>query len=187
MSETITTISELILKSLYLFIPAAVANIMPVLVKKINFLNYPIDFGKEYKGKRIFGDHKTFRGFFFGILGAMLVVLLQKYLTRYPNFAELTLIDFSKVNAFLCGFLLGFGVLAGDAIKSFFKRRANIAPGKPWIPFDQLDLLFGALIFTSFVYLPPLKVIIFAFIAGPLLHIGFNLLGYYLGIKKNKL
>ncbi|MBI5392708.1 CDP-archaeol synthase [Candidatus Woesearchaeota archaeon] len=187
MSETITTITQLIVKSLYLFIPAIVANSMPVFVKKVNFLNYPIDFGKEYKGKRIFGDHKTFRGFFFGILGAILIILLQQYLAKYPFFAELTLVDFSKVNALLFGFLIGLGVLTGDAVKSFFKRRADIAPGKSWIPFDQLDLIIGGLIFISSVYLPPLKVIIFAFIVGPLLHIGFNLLGYYLGIKKNKL
>ena len=43
-----------------------------IFVKKINFLNYSVDFNKTWNGKRILGDHKTYRGFFFGTLGAFL-------------------------------------------------------------------------------------------------------------------
>jgi hypothetical protein len=32
-----------------------------------------------------------------------------------------------------------------DSVKSFVKRRVGIAPGAPWIPFDQLDFVIGAL------------------------------------------
>ena len=187
MSETIATFFDLVIKSLYLFLPVAIANMMPVFVKKINFLNYPIDFKKSYKGIRIFGDNKTFRGFFFGIIGAMIITVLQANLTKYFVLNAITLVDYTKVNPYFYGFMIGFGVLFGDAVKSFFKRRRNIAPGQPWIPFDQIDLIIGALAFTWFLYLPPISVIIFGIIVGPLLHIGFNLLGYYLKIKQNKL
>lgn len=39
--------------------------------------------------------------------------------------------------------------MAGDSLKSFVKRRVGIAPGKPWIPFDQVDFAIGALVLTS--------------------------------------
>jgi CDP-2,3-bis-(O-geranylgeranyl)-sn-glycerol synthase len=47
------------------------------------------------------------------------------------------------------GFLLGLGAMAGDAAKSFFKRRLGIAPGHPWIPFDQIDFQIGALLLAG--------------------------------------
>lgn len=33
--------------------------------------------------------------------------------------------------------------MGGDAAKSFFKRRVHVPPGKPWVPFDQLDFVIG--------------------------------------------
>jgi hypothetical protein len=47
------------------------------------------------------------------------------------------------------GLRFGFGAVAGDAAKSFFKRRLAIAPGSPWIPFDQLDFAVGALVLVG--------------------------------------
>ena len=45
-------------------------------------------------------------------------------------------------------FSLCFGALLGDVIESFFKRRVGKDRGQDWIPFDQLDFLVGALIFS---------------------------------------
>ncbi len=39
--------------------------------------------------------------------------------------------------------------MGGDAAKSFVKRRLGIAPGKPWIPWDQVDFVLGALILVG--------------------------------------
>jgi CDP-2,3-bis-(O-geranylgeranyl)-sn-glycerol synthase len=36
--------------------------------------------------------------------------------------------------------------MSGDALKSLVKRRVGIAPGAPWIPWDQLDFALGALV-----------------------------------------
>ncbi len=35
-----------------------------------------------------------------------------------------------------------------------------IAPGSPWLGFDQLDFLLGALAFVSLVHVPPLGVVL---------------------------
>ena len=40
----------------------------------------------------------------------------------------------------LLGLGCGVGALGGDSIKSLIKRQLGIAPGRSWIPADQLDL-----------------------------------------------
>jgi CDP-2,3-bis-(O-geranylgeranyl)-sn-glycerol synthase len=55
----------------------------------------------------------------------------------------------------LVGFLMGLGTGVGDAVKSFFKRRAGIPPGASWPVFDQLDVFGGAYLFVALVHVPP--------------------------------
>ncbi len=114
---------KLILQTLWLFLPALLANLTPPLVKKIDILNYPVDFGAKFRGQRVFGDHKTIRGLVFGVLVAMIVAYLQMMLYSYPAFQWLSIIDYPYYNVLLLGFLLGFGALFGDMVKSFFKRQ----------------------------------------------------------------
>jgi CDP-2,3-bis-(O-geranylgeranyl)-sn-glycerol synthase len=83
-------------------------------------------------------------------------------------------------NWLLIGMTSGAGALGGDALKSFFKRRRGIAPGRPWIPADQLDFVVGALVGLAFVV--PLSwsevvlVVVFTFIADVLVnHISFRI------------
>ena len=176
--------SEYILQIIYLFLPAGFANMAPVIFKWIPFLNYPVDFNKKFKGNIIFGSHKTYRGFFFGILTAILVTYIQKIC--YLNTLEYNLIDYSKVNIIVLGFLMGFGALFGDLIRSFFKRRRNIQPGGAWFPFDQIDWVVGSWLFVL-IYIDHYWNIIFialalAIFAHPLV----NYLGYLLRLKKNK-
>jgi CDP-2,3-bis-(O-geranylgeranyl)-sn-glycerol synthase len=183
----ITEAAVFVWKSIYLLIPGLFANMAPVLFKKVRFLAYQVDFGKKWRGKPIFGSHKTFRGFFFGILSAIIIVYIQKLLfLNIEYFRSISFIPYSEYNTFLLGFLVGFGVLFGDLIESFFKRRANIKPGKPWIPWDQLDCVIGGLLFLFIVYIPPWQVILFLVLAIPVIHILVNHIGYYLGINKSK-
>ena len=71
-------------------------------------------------------------------------------------------------------------------LKSYFKRKLNIKPGKSWIPFDQLDFIIGGLLFISLVFTPPTEIIIILLILTPFLHITTNHIGYYLGIREVK-
>ena len=136
----------------YLMLPAYFANMAPVLVKDIHlfdFLAKPIDFGKKIKGKPILGSHKTFRGFIFGVIFALIIAYVQHILYRYPFFSSISFINYS--NWIAVGFLLGFGALFGDSVKSFFKRRVGIKPGHRFIPWDELDYTIGSLLFISIV------------------------------------
>ena len=157
---------------------------MPVLVAKIPVLNVPMDFGYSFRGKRIFGGHKTWRGLVFGVLGggACNVVLASGLTLVFGDFSLGVFFD-----AFKLGAVLGIGALLGDAIKSFFKRQLNIKPGGSWVPFDQIDWILGALIAVHFLVDPlPLDVWITTLVLFSLLHPVINLAGYYLKIKKNK-
>jgi len=177
----------LALGSFYLILPGAAANIIPVLVKKMNFLNYPVDHGRQWNGKPIFGPNKTYRGFFFGILSAIVIAYVQRILfLNYEYFKEISIIDYSAQNFMILGFLIGFGALFGDLVKSFFKRRVGIGPGVSWFPWDQLDSLVGALLFGSLVFVPPWSVVLFLLVLVPLAHIAVKHFGYFIGINKAK-
>src|SRR3989338_255015 len=123
-----------LLKCFYLMLPAYFANMAPVIFKKISFLSYPVDFSKKLGNRPIFGKNKTFRGFFFGILLAIIVSYIQFELYKTVSFRNISFFNYG--NWILFGFLMGFGALAGDLAKSFFKRRAGIKPGDRFIPFD---------------------------------------------------
>ena len=138
----------------WFFWPGGLANLAAFYSGKLPYLkelSHPIDFNKKFRGKRIFGAHKTIRGFLVGILVATVTVSLEVYF--YEHFSlvrDWISLDYSKLNPLLLGFLLGFGALAGDAIKSFFKRQMDIPPGKSWFPFDQIDYIAGVIVFTAF-------------------------------------
>jgi len=98
-------------------------------------------------------------------------------------FKSLSLIDYSQILCGIYGFLFGFGVILGDAIKSLIKRRLSLAPGAKWFFWDQLDFL-GALLLIFFVYIPSWPIIIIIILISPVLPLIANRLGYLLKIKK---
>ena len=168
---------SLVLKALYFFLPAYIANLLPPLVKNLPFLRYPV-------WEKKLGKNKTWRGVLFATLVGGLIFWLQKiaYIKGFTTFA---IIDYSGFSLAL-GFLMGFGAIFGDLIESYYKRKMGIAPGKPWIPFDQLDFVIGAFVFSFFVYVPKASVVLILLIASPLLHIATNRIGYWLKINKGK-
>lgn len=175
----------LLVTTFFLILPAGIANMMPVLVAKVPFLNAPMDFGYSFRGKRIFGDHKTWRGLVFGMMSAGIVnaLLLLALWNIFGEGRPIEMIGYQR--SFYAGLILGAGALLGDAIKSFFKRQLNIAPGKSWVPFDQVDWILGALIAVHFLVQPqPTEVWIAALLLFGLLHPVINILGYVLHIKK---
>lgn len=167
-------------------LPAYFGNMAPVLAGGVlKKLAHPIDFNKTFRGKPIFGTHKTFRGLIMASLFGIIIFALQKLLYQFPFFQKISLIDYSNYTL-LVGFLLGFGAIIGDLVKSFFKRQFNHKAGTPWIPFDQTDYVVGALLFVSIIYIPSWQAILVIFIASFLLHIIANHLAYYLKIRKVK-
>jgi CDP-2,3-bis-(O-geranylgeranyl)-sn-glycerol synthase len=144
---------EIVLSVLWFFLPAGVGNLAPIIARKIPVLKkytQPLDGYKKFRGKRIFGDHKTVRGLIAGVAAGVLCAFLQTLLyNQFAFFRDISFYNYNSVNPFVFGFLASFGALAGDAIKSFFKRQMNIPSGKSWVPADQIDYILGGIFFTS--------------------------------------
>lgn len=180
---------ETILFALWFFLPAGIANMAPVPISKISVLkqwNAPMDFGVTWRGRRLFGAHKTWRGLFAGIIAAAGTVWLQQYLTRKYGWFAGSSSEFAYLSQPwpLLGLALAVGALGGDAIKSFFKRRRDIKPGSVWLPFDLIDHIIGAafmslpfVVFDWWVYLVVVAV-------WPFANLAISYAGYCLRIKE---
>ena len=156
----------------YFMAPAYLANMAPPFVRYWKGWNRPIS-------RRWLGTHKTVLGFVAGVLTAMLVTFVQRRLAwsgsivAYDEWA-------------LLGVLFGVGAMAGDCAKSFFKRRLGVEPGRPWIPFDQLDFVLGALALVharvALAWSDLLAILALSFCG----HILVNHLGYWLGVRDTR-
>ncbi|MDR3418455.1 MAG: CDP-archaeol synthase [Nevskia sp.] len=124
-----------LIEVLYLMLPVYAANMAPPFVKFWPWWNRPID-------RRRLGDHKTIVGFAFGIAVAVATTALQRTLAWSGG-----LVDYGQWLPL--GLSCGFAAMAGDSLKSLFKRRLRIAPGSSWVPADQLDFVVAGLIVLS--------------------------------------
>ncbi|MDD4290566.1 MAG: CDP-archaeol synthase [Patescibacteria group bacterium] len=167
-----------IYKIIWIFLPSAFANMAPLFSLKINFLNFPIT-------KNLFGENKTWRGLFFGIMSGILVAFLQKTLSAL--FYKIEIINYKEINILVFGFLMGFGALMGDLLESFIKRRLKIFPGKSLPIFDQIDWIIGSLIILSFYIKIQIKFVLYSILILGILHFLINTLSYNLKIRKTVL
>ena len=101
----------------------------------------PLDCGlKSRDGRRLLGDHKTWKGLLIGTLGCGLTAILTG-----PGFA---------VGA-------GFGALSltGDALSSALKRRLRLAPGTEIPGLDQLpEALLPSIFFAGALRIGPAEI-----------------------------
>ena len=151
---------------------------VPVFASKLPVLrkwNTPIDFGTSFRGHRLFGTNKTWRGLLCGTIAGTLLGLLM-YEPLFSN-------DFGLGTFVAISAAMSAGALVGDAVESFFKRQRNIASGKAWFPFDQTDYIAGGLLFIlPFGVLSLwLTLWIFGIFFG--LHLLSSYIGYLIGFK----
>ena len=160
------TIIDLIKEAIIFIFPAYCANAIPVLAGG----GKPIDLNKKFPdGKPVFGSNKTIRGFIAGLAVGTIVGILQNLFFNY--------------NVFL-GFMVSLGALIGDLIESFVKRRLNFEPGRMLPIADQLDFVFGALLFSTPIIIPKLEVVLVLILITPPIHIFTNFAAYLLKLKK---
>ena len=160
----------LIIDALKFIFPAYVANATPVLAGG----GTKMDFGKNFAdGKRLFGDNKTFRGFFFGWGIGLAVGLMEGVAFGFQNYSVLFSI------------LIPLGALIGDLTGAFTKRRLGIKPGGLLPVVDQVDFVVGAIVFSLPLALVNLALAVTVLLITPPIHLFTNFLAFKLKLKKN--
>ena len=171
-------IALLIVEALKFIFPAYCANATPVLAGG----GTKMDFGRNFvDGKRIFGNNKTFRGFFFGWGVGVGVGLVEGMVFGFQSFPV------------LFSLLIPLGALLGDLTGAFIKRRIGIAPGGLLPIVDQVDFVVGAVVFSLPLALtgwqlgtmPFWQVALVALLLTPPIHLFTNYLAYKLKLKKH--
>ena len=168
---------------LLFFLPAGIANSFPPVANKIPVLNTwktPLDFGNKFRGQRVFGKNKTWRGLVGGAFIGGLTSFVLWGLTQYSEQVWLT----SRIDWFFIGAVLGAGALVGDAVESFFKRQIGIKSGDSWLFFDQIDYVAGAILFSLPFVRFSLREYAFLIAVYFGLHFVVSYCGYLLGFKE---
>lgn len=186
MTELISFWLFLSVVAVYFYLPGALANVGAVVSRFIpgfRNLTTPIDFGITFRGQRLVGEHKTLGGLFFGVLFGV-VAGTVKFLFLDPLFPTGVFLELNFwTNLWLC-FLLSFGAVGGDLLKSFFKRQVGVDPHKPFVPFDEIDHSLTALLLAKIFFPIPWIIIALTIFLYFFIHAGSNVIGYWLKIKK---
>jgi len=149
-------------------LPAYVANGAPVIFGG----GKPLDLGKSFRGKRIFGDHKTIRGLISGLLSGFIISLLESFIFPFM---------------LVIGTAMSFGTHAGDLFGSFVKRRIGMKEGESFAVLDQYLFFIFALLFAlpfGMSHFPDIWGLVFITVLTGILHLLTNRAAFKLNLKK---
>ncbi len=179
----------------YILLPLILAGVSNMIFVKINFLGFlkiPIDRNVTLKdGKRLFGDNKTWKGFFGMILfTAFWTSVLVFFIPDALNFV-FTVIEKNALSVFILGAFLGFAYVLFELPNSYIKRRLSIEPGKSGKGFlkylfmlvDQADSVLGCALVLYFLYAISLSLTIQLIIIGTLVHYIINVILFFVKLK----
>jgi hypothetical protein len=150
----------------------------------------PIDGGATFRGRRVFGEHKTLRGFVVMIPAAALSFAALAAAVGDPGSAglwPLTLAGYAGLGAFA-----GFGFMAGELPNSLIKRQLGIRPGESsrsraaavaQFTADRIDSGLGMLLAVSAIVRTPAITWLLVLAIGPSIHWAFSVLMFRLGLK----
>jgi len=178
-----------IISGLWLMLPSLIPNSAAVLFGG----GTPIDFGRSWRGKRILGDGKTWRGFIGGSAAGIAVGFLQIMAADGLGLDDIWSFGTFPSNALIVA-LLAIGALLGDVAGSVVKRRMGIGRGRKAPFLDQFTFLAGSILLVliffpswfieNFIQGEHIIALITILIATPLLHRGVNIIGYKMGKKQ---
>jgi hypothetical protein len=142
------------------------------------------------RGRRLFGDNKTYRGVAAVALGTAAGVALQ-VLLHHLGVARDVLLDYNDPAVIALGLGFGAAAMLSELPNSLLKRQLGIAPGAAggglsrffFYVLDQIDMLVGVWVVLGFVIRVTaarvLWSVLFLFIAHQVL----TVVGYWLGMR----
>lgn len=180
---------------LFMGAPILLAGIAQGLCIKYDWLKSlqrPLDLGGSLRGKRIFGDHKTWRGMVINVLFCMTGASMQAWLQAQGAVPPWVLLVDYQADGLVLGLLLGLGMTLGELPNSLLKRQLDISPGKSgmgplrvvFFVFDQVDLVIGIWVFIFFLVRPTASLVLWSFVITLVLHVMVSVAGYFLGMRK---
>lgn len=155
-------------------------------------LKHPVDAGAHLRGRRVFGDNKTWRGLLTMASGVFLAALL---LSRWPWYWLKLPVEIRSAGPAVFGALLGLGTVLAELPGSFLKRQLDIPPGGQcrspvgvllslW---DQGDFVLGGWLALAPLWLMPLRQVALSFAVVAVLHLLISVVGYALGVRRTVL
>ena len=187
-----TPFAHEVLATVWLLAPLLAGALVHGLCMKHGWLGAlarPIDGGRRWRGRPIFGHSKTFRGPLCVAAGTAAAFAVQQPLLARVD-ALGSLVELAALPWWL-GALAGAGAELAELPNSFAKRRLGIAPGATargslgvvFYAWDQLDLLLGYwLVLAGAGVATPARVAISLALVGAV-HPLATLCGYLLGMR----
>jgi CDP-archaeol synthase len=158
----------------------------------LRFLKKPLDFRLSFRGKRLLGENKTWRGLAIQIICCTLGGVIQGWLQKQGFIPHwLPFLDYTELGP-LIGLLLGLGMTLGELPNSFLKRQFDIPPGQRkrgiagalFLVLDQVDLTLGIWFFFFLLVNPALLLVVWSLVLTLVLHLSVSSLGYILRMRK---
>lgn len=179
------------MSALWLFLPVLGAPLLHAPVLRWDLLRAlagPLDGGRSFRGRRILGDNKTWRGALCMTAGVVLATVVLWPWAWWQDHLPGAVRASSPV---VVGFLIGLGTVVGELPNSFLKRRLGIAPGKrrrsaggaAFALLDQGDLVLGIWVCLLPVWVMPVWLAAVAFVAIAAVHAVLNVVGYAIGAR----
>ncbi len=179
------------MSDLTVFLPGLGAVVLHAPVLRCDLLKplkRPIDGGRSFRGRRIFGDNKTWRGALVIVAGVVVTTLALSHWdwwwSRLPD-------DLRDAGPLPYGLLLGLGVVLGELPNSFVKRRLDIPPGAQrrslsgvlLTIYDQADFVpvVWLLLLPLWAMAPWQAALVFLVVTT--VHLVINVIGYAIGAR----
>ena len=155
-------------------------------------LNRPLDGGGTFRGHRVFGDNKTWRGAIVMFAGTFVAAIV---LTRFAWYRDALPDEVAEASRFAFGALVGLGTVVGELPNSFIKRQLGIAPGAQRRSgagiaisiFDQADIVVGIWVCLLPIWAMTVGQAALAFVVFAALHLVVSVVGVALGARKTVL
>lgn len=183
-----------LVETIYLIAPLLIAGVVHAPVIKRNLLASlarPLDFGATFRGTRVFGANKTWRGVLLMSTVSVVVVFAQSELYAVEPLREISVLDYSQVSWVALGLALGLSYSLAELPNSFVKRRLGIPPGGVsrgraigQYVIDQADSAIGGTLVLALFLWGDWAALAIVFVVGFSLHVIMDQLFFLFAVKQ---